>query len=164
MKMPAMSSCKAGQHTYHLLLPRRLKHSDGILKRAWKRRPAIQHTKCCSRTYNGRPMSSLFDDAVFGLNQPIGHVLLGNRFRETVPGKPCTAACHFFWSVDALLPISELAEVQNGMIVLPAKSLDLTESFTSQTGAIHQIGKPRYTVLPAQTMSWAGIIRGRHVP
>ena len=69
-----------------------------------------------------------------------------------------------FWSVDALLPISELAEVQNGMIVLPAKSLDLTESFTSQTGAIHQIGKPRYTVLPAQTMSWAGIIRGRHVP
>lgn len=163
MKMPAMSSCKAGQHTYHLLLPRRLKHSDGILKRAWKRRPAIQHTKCCSRTYNGRPMSSLFDDAVFGLNQPIGHVLLGNRFRETVPGKPCTAACHF-WSVDALLPISELAEVQNGMIVLPAKSLDLTESFTSQTGAIHQIGKPRYTVLPAQTMSWAGIIRGRHVP
>ena len=95
MKMPAMSSCKAGQHTYHLLLPRRLKHSDGILKRAWKRRPAIQHTKCCSRTYNGRPMSSLFGDTVFGLNQPIGHVLLGNRFRETVPGKPCTAACHF---------------------------------------------------------------------
>ena len=163
MKMPAMSSCKAGQHTYHLLLPRRLKHSDGILKRAWKRRPAIQHTKCCSRTYNGRPMSSLFGDAVFGLNQPIGHVLLGNRFRETVPGKPCTTACHFL-SVDALLPISELAEVQNGMIVLPAKSLDLTESFTSQTGAIHQIGKPRYTVLPAPTMSWAGITRGRHVP
>ena len=163
MKMPAMSSCRAGQHTYHLLLPRRHKHSDGILKRAWKRRPAIQHTKCCSRTYNGRPMSSLFGDAVFGLNQPIGHVLLGNRFRETVPGKPCTTACHF-WSVDALLPISELAEVQNGMIVLPAKSLDLTESFTSQTGAIHQIGKPRYTVLPAPTMSWAGITRGRHVP
>ena len=55
MKMPAMSSCKAGQHTYHLLLPRRLKHSDGILKRAWKRRPAIQHTKCCSRTIQWSP-------------------------------------------------------------------------------------------------------------
>ena len=157
MKMPAMSSCKAGQHTYHLLLPRRLKHSDGILKRAWKRRPAIQHTKCCSRTYNGRPMSSLFGDTVFGLNQPIGHVLLGNPVSHV----PLPA---IFWSVDALLPISELAEVQNGMIVLPAKSLDLTESFTSQTGAIHQIGKPRYTVLPAPTMSWTGIIRGRHVP
>ena len=149
---------QAGQHTYHLLLPRRLKHSDGILKRAWKRRPAIQHTKCCSRTYNGRPMSSLFGDTVFGLNQPIGHVLLGNRFRETVPGKPCTAACHF------LERGCTVADMQNGMIVLPAKSLDLTESFTSQTGAIHQIGKPRYTVLPAPTMSWAGIIRGRHVP
>lgn len=160
MKMPAMSSCKAGQHTYHLLLPRRLKHSDGILKRAWKRRPAIQHTKCCSRTYNGRPMSSLFGDAVFGLNQPIGHVLLGNRFRETVPGKPCTAACHF---LERGCTVADIG-AGGGMIVLPAKSLDLTESFTSQTGAIHQIGKPRYTVLPAPTMSWAGIIRGRHVP
>ena len=80
-----------------------------------------------------------------------------------MPGKPCTLPA-IFWSVDALLPISELAEVQNGMIVLPAKSLDLTESFTSQTGAIHQIGKPRYTVLPAPTMSWAGITRGQHVP
>lgn len=94
MKMPAMSSCKAGQHTYHLLLPRLLKHSDGILKERGRgdllfstRNAAAERTMVapCLRIRRCR----------FGLNQPIGHVLLGNRFRETMPGKPCTTACHF---------------------------------------------------------------------
>ena len=71
-------------------------------------------------------------------------------FSETEPEKRCPVSQvpvpANFWSVDALLPISELAEVQNGMIVLTVKSLDLTKSFTGQAGAIHQIGKPRYTV------------------
>ena len=39
-------------------------------------------------------MSSLFGDAVFGLNQPIGHVLLGNRTRESMPGEPCAGTGH----------------------------------------------------------------------
>lgn len=163
MKMPAMSSCKAGQHTYHLLLPRRLKHSDGILKRAWKRRPAIQHTKCCSRTYNGRPMSSLFDDAVFGLNQPIGHVLLGNRFRETVPGKPCTAACHFLERGCTVADIGAGGSAERNDR-LTCEIVGFDGIVHQPNRCLHQIGKPRYTVLPAQTMSWAGIIRGRHVP
>ena len=95
MKMPAMSSCKAGQHTYHLLLPRLLKHSDGILKRAWKRATCYSAHEMLQPNVQWSPHVFVFGDAVFGLNQPIGHVLLGNRFRETMPGKPCTTACHF---------------------------------------------------------------------
>ena len=49
-------------------------------------------------------------------------------FSETEPEKRCPVSQvpvpANLWSVDALLPISELAEVQNGMIVLPVKSLD----------------------------------------
>lgn len=95
MKMPAMSSCKAGQHTYHLLLPRLLKHSDGILKKSVEEATCYSAHEMLQPNVQWSPHVFVFGDAVFGLNQPIGHVLLGNRFRETMPGKPCTTACHF---------------------------------------------------------------------
>lgn len=95
MKMPAMSSCKAGQHTYHLLLPRRLKHSDGILKRAWKRRPAIQHTKCCNRTYTMVAPCLRYSAMPFWTKSANRSRPSRKQIPRNGASKPCTAACHF---------------------------------------------------------------------
>ena len=109
------------------------------------------------------PHVFVFGDAVFGLNQPIGHVLLGNRFRETMPGKPCTTACHFLERGCTVADIGAGGSAERNDR-LTCEIVGFDGIVHSQTGAIHQIGKPRYTVLPAPTMSWAGITRGQHVP